>query len=348
MGVTPGVVSGYREAPAARVGGIDTIPRKRTNHMFIGPDYSIVHPGIFPHNAKAQALATIDEWIQFDYQAGWGTDEFEDTVADDYPFPERWAVIDDRYDARAILDDQFALLAEANDDRLKILRAGYKISAIEVGNADDSGIDFRVKVSNGTDGHGVPTGFDAERVVFLKVTVKDQAGKVLFQSGDFDPNGDLRDSHSLYVHNGDLPMDDQLFNLQSKFITRNVRGSEREQVLTVNYSATPLPFVRPSTLSTLLLGRPVGVRKQKENIRSGQHRWAEYHVDGELLTSAGPYTANIEMIAGMVPVNLVAEVSGVGFDYGMSAREVADQVVAGHSKLWEYEVPLVAGKMLTP
>jgi hypothetical protein len=43
----------------------------------------------------------------------------------------------------------------------------------------------------------------------------------------------------------------------------------------------------------------------------------------------------------MVPVNLVAEIMGVGFDYGMSAAEVARRVVAGHQVLWtrELEVP---------
>jgi len=27
--------------------------------MFVGPDHPIVHPGIFPHNPKAVALATV-------------------------------------------------------------------------------------------------------------------------------------------------------------------------------------------------------------------------------------------------------------------------------------------------
>jgi nitrate/TMAO reductase-like tetraheme cytochrome c subunit len=348
MGITPGVASGYREAPAASVGGVDTLPRKRTNHMFVGPDYSIVHPGIYPHNSKAQTLATIDEWIQFDYKAGWGTDQFENNVPDDYPFPERWDNIDDRYDARVILEDQFKLLNQATEDRLKILRAGYVIGEIEVPKADDSGIDFRVMVKNGTDGHGVPTGFDAERLVFLQITVTDKEGKVVFRSGDLDPNGDIRDLHSLYVHNGELPLDTQLFSLQSKFITRNIRGSEREQVLAVNYSLDPLPFVRPATLGTILLGRPIAARKQKMNIRSGQHRWADYHVEAGELTSTGPYSANIKLIAGMVPVNLIAEIQDVGFDYGMSPREVADRVLEGHLVLWEYDVPLIAGKVIKP
>jgi hypothetical protein len=37
----------------------------------------------------------------------------------------------------------------------------------------------------------------------------------------------------------------------------------------------------------------------------------------------------------MVPVNLVHEISDVGFDYGMSARDVADGVVDGHMVLYE-------------
>jgi hypothetical protein len=37
----------------------------------------------------------------------------------------------------------------------------------------------------------------------------------------------------------------------------------------------------------------------------------------------------------MVPVNLVAAVQRVGFDYGMSARELGDAIVAGADTLWE-------------
>ena len=54
MGKVQGIVSGYDEGPAAIVGGVPTKPRKLTNHMFAGPDYTLIHPGIFPHNAEAQ------------------------------------------------------------------------------------------------------------------------------------------------------------------------------------------------------------------------------------------------------------------------------------------------------
>jgi hypothetical protein len=338
MGTEPGVDSGYREAPAALVGDKPTRPRKRTDHMFIGPDYSVIHPGIFPHNPKAAELATIREWLVFDWRAGWGTDAFEEDVAEDFPFPERWRFADDRYDARDLIDGNLELLAEAHAKREQILQAGYLLGEIEVKRAlARSGLDFALEVRNGTDGHGVPTGFDAERLVFLRITVTGPDGAVVFRSGDLDPNGDVRDSHSLYVHDGELPLDRQLFSLQSRFITRMVRGGEREQVLAVNYSPDPLPFLRPSTSSTILTGRPGGARKHKQNIEPLGSRAARYRVAPRELTGPGTYRIRGELVAAMVPVNLVHEIATVGFDYGMSAREVADQVVEGHLVLWQRE-----------
>ena len=343
MGKEQGKVSGYATAPAAIVGGVPTKPRKRTDHMFPGPDHSIVHPGIFPHNVEAAELATIREWLAFDYKAGWGTDDFEDKVTDDSVFPERWGSTDDRYDAREILDEQFDLLEEYLAQRKKVLQVAFPPGEIVTEQADERGIRFKVQVRNGTDGHGVPTGFDAERVMYLQVTVRDREGTVVFKSGDLDPNGDLRDLHSLYVHNGELPLDKYLFSLQSKFLTLNVRGSESEAVIAVNLSIDPLPFLRPLTRSGILIGRPLGARKHRQGIEPNGNRWATYEVKGSALTGKGPYQAHIKLIVGMVPINLINEIKDVGFDYGMSPREVADGVLAGHVVLWErdasFEVP---------
>ena len=113
MGKVQGVASGYEFGPAAVVGGEPTMPRKITNHFFAGPDYSVIHPGIFPHNAEAQQMATLAEWLQFEHKAGWGTDEFEDNIPEGTVFPERWRAIDDRYDARAIIATQLERLAWA-------------------------------------------------------------------------------------------------------------------------------------------------------------------------------------------------------------------------------------------
>ena len=340
MGVVPGVPSGYRQEPAAVVNEKPTMVRKRTDHMFIGPDYSIIHPGIFPHNTAAADMATIRQWLTYDHRAGWGTDDFEKNIPEDFEFPERWRSADDRYDARDIISDNQVLLEEADVARRKILQAGYVLGDIMITRANRKGITFKVEVRNGTTGHGVPTGFDAERLVFLRVTVKDPSGKVVFVSGDLDPNGDVRDSHSLYVHNGELPLDKHLFSLQSKFITRMNRGGDREQVLAINYSPSPLVFLRPSTTSTILTGRPAGARKHKQGIEPLGNRWAKYKVKRSQLTGNGTYTANVQLIAGMVPVNLINEIKGVGFDYFMSAREVAERVVEGHMVLWERDLEI--------
>jgi hypothetical protein len=231
------------------------------------------------------------------------------------------------------------LLAEADRQRKRILQAGYQLGEIVVDRADDKkGLAFRVEVKNGTNGHGVPTGFDAERLVFLQTTVTDADDQVIFRSGDLDPNGDVRDNHSLYVHNGELPLDRQLFSLQSRFLTRMVRGGEREQVVAINYSPDPLPFLRPSTSSTILTGRPRGARKHKQNIEPLGRRWARYRVAPSQLTGRPPYRVNIRVIAGMVPVNLINVIKIVGFDYDMSARQVAERVVEGHLVLWEREI----------
>lgn len=341
MGVEPGKPSGYATGPAAVVGGVATKPRKRTNHMFAGPDYSVVHPGIFPHNARAATMATNREWLTFDVASGWGTKEFEDKVPANFPFPARWRTADDRYDARKILDENKALLAEIEVARLAVLRAGYVLGDVKVNRVGTNGIDFKVEFRNGTDGHNVPTGFDAERLVFLEVTVTDAAGKVVFRSGDRDPNGDVRDLHSRYVHNGELPQDKFLFSLQSHFITRMVRGGEREQILAINYSPSPSPFLRPSTSATVLLARPTAARKHRLTLLPLASAWAPYSIsEKELQNSTGPYTAKIRLISQMVPVNLLHDIKDVGFDYFMSPMSIAKAVVEGASVLYERDVEL--------
>jgi hypothetical protein len=341
MGKIPGKASGYDMGPAAVVNGHETPDRKLTDHRFVGPDHSVVHPGIFPHNGDAAELATMREWLLFDYRAGWGTDEFEDALDEDaVEFPERWSDADDRIEAREIIDEQLARLDEMAEARRTLLQMAYLLGEPEVEQADASGLRFKIAVQNGTDGHNVPTGFTGERLVWLQVDVKDADGNIVFQSGDLDPNGDVRDLHSAYVHNGELPLDRQLFNLQSKFITRNVRGSEHEQILAVNFSPDPLPFLRPDVNPTILTGRILGARIHKQGIEPNGIRWAEYHVDADELTGRAPYSAVIRLKAGMIPVNLVNRISGIGFDYNMSAKVVADAVVAGQQTLAQKTVTL--------
>jgi hypothetical protein len=169
----------------------------------------------------------------------------------------------------------------------------------------------------------------------------DGSGKVIYVSGDLDPNGDLRDLHSAYVHNEELPQDKDLFSLQSKFLTRNLRGGEREQVLPLNWSGSPLIYVRPEVLSSVLVGRPGGARKHKVGIEPLGERWASYQVKSDKLAgTSGPYKAVVQLKAAMIPVNLVNAIKNVGFDYSMSARDISEALVAGHQVIWERQVAL--------
>jgi hypothetical protein len=335
MGKIQGIPSGYNEGPAAVVGGVPTKSRKLTNHIMAGPDYSLVHPGIFPHNADALQLATLAEWLTFNVEAGWGTDAFEDNIADDYQFPPAWESIDSRYDAREILDVQFERLEFVRQKRLEVLRNGYDIGDITVKKATANGIQFAVQVKNITEGHNTPTGFTAERLVWLHIVVTDSEGKVVFESGDSDPNGDVRDGESSYVHAGQLPIDSQLFSLQSRFLVQNIRGGERERTVTIPYSTTALPFLRPTRLSLILTGESTVERNHRKGIEPLGHRWAKYKIKGSELSGKGPYKVSIKLQAQMIPINLVTTIQVVGFDYGLSPRQVADAVVAGREVIVE-------------
>ncbi|MGA0426112.1 MAG: multiheme c-type cytochrome [Alphaproteobacteria bacterium] len=425
MGKVQGRNEGYEYGPAAVVQGIPTKDRRVTNHFFAGPDYSLIHPGIFPHNVEAAEMASLEDWLEFDWKAGWGTESFEEMAeiaeqpldaldealtsalealsSDDsinlqdaedayldlaeaieleagekaaviykklgkslstlsesktpskalveaalaaathlrvklgmtYAETNNWGDIVDREDAAAIMETQLERLEWAKDQRFEVMRNGYLLGDIQVAESSPDNFKFGVDVINGTDGHGVPTGFDAERLVFLQVTVTDSKGNPVFLSGDRDPNGDVRDSHSLYVRNGEVEKDDQLFNLQSKFIVRLGRGGEREQVLAVNTSVSALPFVRPEARATILYGRPLGARKHKKTIEPLGRRRANYSIDTNKLKAGETYNINVKLIAQMIPVHLIPAIQESGFDYNMTPKQLAEGVVEQAMTLWE-------------
>ena len=344
MGKIQGVPSGYHEGPAAVVGGVETKPRKLTNHMMAGPDYSVVHPGIFPHNREALELASLAEWLTYDVDAGWGTDKFEDSIEDDFEFPPAWQSIDARYDGREILNVQFEKLKLIRSKRLEVLRNGYAIGDIAIQKATEKGVKFSVQVKNITKGHNTPTGFTGERLVWLNVVVTDNTGKVVFESGNTDPNGDVLDGESSYVHAGQLPLDKQLFSLQSRFLVQNIRGGERERTVTIPYSTTSLPFLRPTRLSLILTGESTVERNHRKGIEPLGQRKAKYSIKKGQLSGNGPYDVSVKLMGQMVPINLITTIQVVGFDYGLSPRQVADRVVAGREVIVERNFTINVGQ----
>ncbi len=90
-------------------------------------------------------------------------------------------------------------------------------------------------------------------------------------------------------------------------------------------------------LPTTIYGRPQTARKHKQTIEPDGTRTAEYTVPADSLTGKGPYAIRVRLQAQMVPVNLILAIQDIGFDYGMSPRQVADAVVAGTLTIAEQE-----------
>ncbi|GAA6173472.1 multiheme c-type cytochrome [Colwellia sp. KU-HH00111] len=336
-GKVPGENKGFDKGPAAVIGEHETKHRRISNHYMGGPDFSVLHPGIFPHNPDAVKLANYRQWLAFDYKAGWGTDEFEDNVEDEYEFPEFWADVDLRYEASTILEEQFNSLSWALKQRDAIMKAGYGVEDLIIEEASlAQGLQFKLKLKNLIDGHNVPTGFIHERMVFFEVIVKDPQGNVVFLSGDRDPNGDLRDLFSNYVRNGELTHDKQLFNLQSKFIIKNSIAGERQQVHFIPVSAMPTPFVRPPINPTNITSHPNVQRIDKHSIEPGGHRWANYDIDPSDLTIGGGYDVQIRLISQPMPGYFLKGIADLaGLDYNLSLRELVDRIVDTSIVLWE-------------
>ncbi|MDP6554104.1 MAG: hypothetical protein QGG71_05520 [Pirellulaceae bacterium] len=84
-----------------------------------------------------------------------------------------------------------------------------------------------VNVISTVSGHNYPTGFTAERQLWVAIEVRGPTGRLVFASGDFDDNADLRDDHSYQVVSHQLPHDRHLLNFQNKFTALTDKGTER-------------------------------------------------------------------------------------------------------------------------
>ena len=97
-----------------------------------------------------------------------------------------------------------------------LLKNAIEVSGLTVTEQGVEDTYVHVELTSLVSGHRVPTGFTSERQLWIELTVKDTDGVVVFQSGDLDSQGDLRDTHSADVHSGATTEDLQLVNLQSK------------------------------------------------------------------------------------------------------------------------------------
>jgi nitrate/TMAO reductase-like tetraheme cytochrome c subunit len=308
MGKVPGKPEGYSTAPSAIVGGKEINPgRKHANHRFIGPGYSIAHPGIFPHNTKAQAYS-IKDWLQFDWRAGWGTAEFEDKVAKrkiKVDFPKRWADSLDREDARQIIEENFAKLDERYELRRQVMENSTKVDGPYVEGTPRVGktLAFFYSIKNLNSGHNLPSGsLGAQPQLWVNVALVDPDGNNIWESGYVDSNGDMADLHSLDVAAGRVKTDQQLVHFQTKFLTTNVKGTDREMYLPVNFDVDPLPHLRPPQIPTTVLNHPPLVRMENHSLPPLGVKQAKYQVPGNLIRKPGKYRLAFRMRSRAEPI----------------------------------------------
>jgi nitrate/TMAO reductase-like tetraheme cytochrome c subunit len=308
MGKIAGKPEGYGTAPSAVVGGKEINPgRKHANHRFIGPGYSIAHPGIFPHNPKAKPFS-IKEWLEFDWRAGWGTNDFEDKVARGKikaAFPKRWADALDREDARQILDENLAKLDERYELRRQVMENGTKVDGPYVEGEPRVGrnLGFSYNIKNLNAGHNLPSGsLGAQPQLWVNVALVDPDGKNVWESGYVDSNGDMADLHSLEVAAGKIKIDQQLVNFQTKFLTTNVKGTDREMYLPVNFDVDPLPHLRPPQIPTTVLNHPPLVRMENHSLAPLGEKLAKYQVPGSLIKKPGKYRLAFRMRSRAEPI----------------------------------------------
>ena len=308
MGKVPGKPEGYATAPSAVVGGKEINPgRKHANHRFIGPGYSMAHPGIFPHNTKAQAFS-IKEWLQFDWRAGWGTTEFEDKVADGkikVDFPKRWADPLDREDARQIIEENLAKLDERDKIRKQVMENSSQVDGPYIKGDKKVGKDlaFSYKIKNTNTGHNLPSGsLGAQPQLWVNVALVDPDGKNIWESGYVDSNGDMANLHSLDVAAGRIKTDQQLVNFQTMFVTTNVKGTEREMYLPVNFDIDPLPHLRPPQVPTTVLNHPPLVRMENHSLTPLGEKVVKYQVPGNLIKKPGKYRLAFRMRSRAEPI----------------------------------------------
>ena len=299
-GKTPGKADGYEVGPAAIVAGKALPARKHTNHSFYGPGYSIAHPAIFPQSAE-ELPWSMSDLLQFDWRSDWGTEDFEEDLEDGrmtVEFPEAWADATDREEVREHINDNLEKLAGRTEMRQELMENATHLTGPYFDNTPKLGDDLNFKyiLKNMNEGHNVPSGsLGAQPQLWLNVVLINPRGKRVWESGYVDSHGDMADVHSLDVRSGKVPFDEQLFSLQTKFLTTNIKGTDREMYLPVNFDVDQLPFLRPAPQPVTVMNHPPGVRMEAKSIPPLGQKKADYSIPAQLLSAKGEYTLSVRM-----------------------------------------------------
>ena len=343
MGKIPGEAKGFDTGPVAIVNGrvVGDVNRKHSNHAFYGPGYPIAHPGLFPFNTRALKWS-VKEWLTFNYREPWGMPDWEDEIEQGLieapEFPEIWANRKVREEARYIIGQNEKLLENKRLDRLAVMENGSRIDGpfFDKGTPEaGKNLSFRYRITNVDEGHNLPSGsLGAQPEIWLNVVLTDPDGERVFESGYVDKYGDMVDLHSIELAEGTIEHDDQLFNLQTKFLTTNIKGTDREMYLPVNFDIDQLPMLRPAGQPTTVMNHPPFARMEGRSIPPLSYRDAKYKVSGDLIKKNGIYKLSVRMRSRAEPIYFM---KFVGATLDMEKR-INDWMIDIHPYSVEFDV----------
>src|SRR5690606_18088562 len=158
----------------------------------------------------------------------------------------------------ATLDKRDAIRGQLMENGTRV-KGPYSAGTPKVGRA----LAFSYKIKNLNSGHNLPSwSLGAPPQLWVNVALVDTDGRNIWEPGYVESNGDVADLHSLDVGAGKIKADNQLVNFQAKFITTNIKGTDREMYLPVNLDVDPLPHLRPPQVPTTVLNHPPLVRME--------------------------------------------------------------------------------------
>ena len=96
--------------------------------------------------------------------------------------------------------------------------------------------------------------------------------------------------------------DSQLFNLQTKFLTTNLKGTDREMYLPINFDGDQLPHIRPPGVPTTVLNHPPTIRMEGRSLPPLGTRKARYRIPAAALGKPGTYRLVSRMRSRAEPI----------------------------------------------